>query len=633
MSAAGGRSLGAGTLSNVYVNGTTGDDGYDGSSPTVLGSGVGPKSTIQAGIDEAVAYGTVYVAAGVYTENLDIDKGIYMEGADTRTTIIDGGNSGTVITVSASNVDVDIAYFTIRNGDGLYAGGIDNGYDCTLYLAYCAIVNNTGDYAGGICNEEGLLFVGGCLIAGNTTYTMGGGVLCLDSVFIIEGSTISGNAVGAGGLGGGGLCLLDSLGYIIDVTLAYNSAVADAYAAGGGLAVGASDVLIYNTIVAHNRASSPGTNNAFIGTGNLIAELYNIDSENSCGFVDPTDQVNAGPGLGPLQNNGGPTDTHAITVDSPAFDRGGPIFFADIDQRDVPRPQGAANDVGAFELVLSTGGSVNAAGGTGPELIYFTCNTGGIAHLAALPPNACSSALPQGMILPYGLFSFRIYGITPGATVRVTIKFPRVIPATAKYYKCSGTGTWIDCTSFVTHNPGDNFIVLTLTDGGPGDMDGLANGRITDPGGPAWSINAPPQSHSAYIAPPQQPVSLPALSVRQASLSAKAVRPGEPVTVSATVSNSGSANGAMKLSLTVNGKEEAVQGVTVNSGSTSPVSFTVSRNDPGTYSVYAGGTYAGEFTVAGAVDPDVILFISLAMICFAFILGAVMLYRRRMQIY
>jgi hypothetical protein len=41
-------------------------------------------------------------------------------------------------------------------------------------------------------------------------------------------------------------------------------------------------------------------------------------------FSDGTSVINTVPGLGPLANNGGPTETHALLVGSPAIDAGDP---------------------------------------------------------------------------------------------------------------------------------------------------------------------------------------------------------------------------------------------------------------------------------------------------------------------
>lgn len=58
---------------------------------------------------------------------------------------------------------------------------------------------------------------------------------------------------------------------------------------------------------------------------------------------------NTGPLIGELQNNGGPTETHALLLGSPAIDAGQNARTA-TDQRGVVRPQGAASDIGAFEF-------------------------------------------------------------------------------------------------------------------------------------------------------------------------------------------------------------------------------------------------------------------------------------------
>ena len=53
------------------------------------------------------------------------------------------------------------------------------------------------------------------------------------------------------------------------------------------------------------------------------------------------------PRLGPLQDNGGPTPTHALLLGSPAIDASSACPATD--QRGVTRPQGAGCDIGAFE--------------------------------------------------------------------------------------------------------------------------------------------------------------------------------------------------------------------------------------------------------------------------------------------
>jgi hypothetical protein len=133
----------------------------------------------------------------------------------------------------------------------------------------------------------------------------------------------------------------------------------------------------------------------------------------------------------------------------------------------------------------------------------------------------------------------------------------------------------------------------------------------------------------AAAAPPQGPVSLPTVSVRSASLSATKVAPGIPITVTANVVNTGTVNGASSIRVYVNGELENSQGITVNSGASMPVTFTVTRNEPGTYSVYVGGANAGSFVVDQFADPNIILYVSGALLVFAFVIGALFIVRKR----
>ncbi|MDX1523797.1 MAG: choice-of-anchor Q domain-containing protein, partial [Anaerolineae bacterium] len=79
-----------------------------------------------------------------------------------------------------------------------------------------------------------------------------------------------------------------------------------------------------------------------------------------CGALTASDITDVDPLLGPLQNNGGNTDTHALKVGSPAIDAGsGPISpfpCADADQRgvtprvDQPGVGTQICDIGAYEF-------------------------------------------------------------------------------------------------------------------------------------------------------------------------------------------------------------------------------------------------------------------------------------------
>jgi hypothetical protein len=99
--------------------------------------------------------------------------------------------------------------------------------------------------------------------------------------------------------------------------------------------------------------------------GPLTSNGHNIESPgNTCGFDQPTDQVNVSADdlkLGPLQDNGGPTMTHALEAGSVAIDvipvedcvdADGQLLTTD--QRGEPRPAGTTDpkrcDVGSVEV-------------------------------------------------------------------------------------------------------------------------------------------------------------------------------------------------------------------------------------------------------------------------------------------
>ena len=91
--------------------------------------------------------------------------------------------------------------------------------------------------------------------------------------------------------------------------------------------------------------------------GTITSNGNNLDSQNSCHLTAAGDITNTNPLLGPLHDNGGRTLTHALLPGSPAIDAGDDLACAaapvnGIDQRGVPRPQGAACDIGAYEYVL-----------------------------------------------------------------------------------------------------------------------------------------------------------------------------------------------------------------------------------------------------------------------------------------
>jgi hypothetical protein len=105
-----------------------------------------------------------------------------------------------------------------------------------------------------------------------------------------------------------------------------------------------------NTIVANNGGGRPpGFLQGDCAAGPLDAGSHNLDSDGTCWGSGAAGITTATPGLGPLQDNGGPTPTHALLPGSPAIDTGSTVGCPSTDQRAVTRPKNLVCDIGAFE--------------------------------------------------------------------------------------------------------------------------------------------------------------------------------------------------------------------------------------------------------------------------------------------
>jgi hypothetical protein len=256
------------------------------------------------------------------------------------------GNSGTMlIRNSIINGNTTNVMPSLYGGS---AGGIANGG--MMEITNSTIGGNSSGHNGGGIVNSGTMTITGSTVSGNSLPRAGyGGGISNSGSLTITNSTISGNTAtfqhsgrGGGIYGGGPLTITNS-------TLIDNSA--DGTAAAGGIeSYGA--VEIGNTIL---KTGSSGANLDINGSGTLISHGYNLSSDNGAGFLTAAgDQINTEPMLGPLQDNGGLTFTHALLTGSPALDAGDPNFSPPplYDQRGpgYPRVIGGRIDVGSFEL-------------------------------------------------------------------------------------------------------------------------------------------------------------------------------------------------------------------------------------------------------------------------------------------
>jgi parallel beta-helix repeat protein len=227
----------------------------------------------------------------------------------------------------------------IAVGDG---GGFYNrssgGVDITVQIVNSSFYENEAVNGGGIYIRSGKTEISQSAIYENTA-VQGAGLYTHNTDGVdIENSTISGNTASGNG---GGIYNSDSPTNLLFVTVSHNAAGGS----GGGLYNTDSSVLfITNSIVANSVSGGDcalGDTTSGFGNGD-----FNIIEDGSCfsvGVVDPM--------LGPLQDNGGATFTHALLPNSPAINANGPCQnFISYDQRGVSRPQGGGCDIGAFEF-------------------------------------------------------------------------------------------------------------------------------------------------------------------------------------------------------------------------------------------------------------------------------------------
>jgi hypothetical protein len=264
--------------------------------------------------------------------------------------------------------DLTLQSVTLSGGSSSYGGGVFNSFGGILTIENSTISGNTGVRGGGVSNY-GALTIENSTISGNTA-SFGGGVYNnFFSNVTIENSTISGNTASFGG----GVFNYSGGLYLTNSTISGNIA----NEAGGLLNTTYGPfnccyngfLTLNNSLIAGNQATiAPEIENF----GIVNANNFNLFGANGdagvTGFTPgPTDIVPA-PGvvvadiLGPLENNGGPTETHALVAGSPAIDAGDPGGCLDnsgalllTDQRGFARHVDGNNDgtvrcdIGAFE--------------------------------------------------------------------------------------------------------------------------------------------------------------------------------------------------------------------------------------------------------------------------------------------
>jgi len=220
---------------------------------------------------------------------------------------------------------------TVRNNVAAHGAGIHNGYGSSIEMQGVTISGNVASYGAGFNNEG---------------YSGGGA----DATATLVNVTISGNTAEGLFAGGGGIYNAYGSTELTNVTIVGNAA-AQGFGCGPGIKneTAPGDVFVTNSIIAHNHWYHGGGTEDDCG-GVVTSTGYNISSHACFNPPHATDRIVDDAGVEPLADNGGPTETRALSDTSPAVDAADPGSFPATDQRGVPRPFGPRADVGAFEL-------------------------------------------------------------------------------------------------------------------------------------------------------------------------------------------------------------------------------------------------------------------------------------------
>lgn len=310
--------------------------------------------------------------------DLDIRSNLIIQGAGRDLSIIDGNSIDRVFHVFMGTT-IEIRQLTIQNGaavDDLRGGGavlnertltlqdvilknnsasiVGGGIDNlgTLNVVDSTIASNQAEDGGGIFNSEsGTLNLSSSALFGNIATTEFGGALDNSGSGTLVNITISDNTAQ---IGGGGIFSDGEFLSVLNSTVVANQTIENPLINGGNIE-SANEVRFINTLVANSQSGPNCAGSGFTSLG------HNFDSENTCNFNQSTDLYDQGdPMIGLLQDNRGPTLTHALLRGSPAIDAGDNdvLVCPSSDQRGFFRPAngkggGAAIcDIGAYEYYM-----------------------------------------------------------------------------------------------------------------------------------------------------------------------------------------------------------------------------------------------------------------------------------------
>ena len=310
------------------------------------------------------------------------------ESTLTRNIAVRGSGGGINVASGAVNISKSILTGN-ASSDG--EGGAINASSGAVSISRSTLSGNyarIGDIGGGgggaLFAGSGAVSINQSTLSGNVAdFADGGAIFAGSGTVRINQSTLSGNSA-IGGVGGwdvyyskgGAICTRSSVVIISQSTLTGNRSTSPRSSDGGGAVFidKPGKLTIRNSIVAGNSAPTGAdlltlstepliVTNSLIGRsdGTPLTATGGTTPDANGNFIGGTwNAVKIDPGLGPLSDNGGPTQTHALLPGSRAINRGNNSDAVDIINGDIAlttdqRGDGFSRihfqtvDMGAFE--------------------------------------------------------------------------------------------------------------------------------------------------------------------------------------------------------------------------------------------------------------------------------------------
>ena len=337
---------------------------------TSLGGGLYIDSSSLT-IQDCQAYSNTAIGAGAFylatiANGHIISSELYNNTANTGS----GGAIQIASDVTRPGSLVTVQDSSLHSNSAFYGGAIDT--SAPLYILRTTIDKNTAVYYGGGLNiydaptpSTKILIVQSTFSGNSSPY--GGGIYYNDlagdtSTMVVQDSTFSGNAVAheGGAIYGTGTANITLMSTTIAGNGIYKDIKQPSPTLGGGVFINSPAILsAENTLISGDYftdgATLPTPDDCYGALSSLGHILIQTTSNCAIGGTTTGDLTGLDPLLGPLQNNGGSTQTRALLRGSPAIDAGDNSACSSTDQRGIVRPvNGGISltcDIGAYEFL------------------------------------------------------------------------------------------------------------------------------------------------------------------------------------------------------------------------------------------------------------------------------------------